>query len=107
VIDCVSVHLLTTRVFLGDRLPALELDVSENGHRFDFTGWTLTLEISGPITATGAATGNARGEVTFAWAAGATATPGYYAVIIHGTSPTPESLPRTFRADQPLRIEPA
>lgn len=82
--------------YVGDLLPALALEVSEGGAPFDFTGWTLTITVDGPVTVTGAATGDASGNITYAWTAGQTAMPGDYAVYVVGTSPAPAKQ-RTFR----------
>lgn len=103
--DCLSVHLRTPRVYVGDLLPVLVLDVSEDGRRFDFTGWTsLVVTVSGPVAITGSATGDAQGVLTYAWTTGQTATPGSYAVFVRGVSPSPESKPRTFEAREALQI---
>jgi hypothetical protein len=83
-------------IYQGDLLPTYTADARSCSEAFDFTGWTMTFEMSGPVTITGAATGSSDGTLTYAWVAGDTDIPGEYAVTFHGVSPSPESKPRTF-----------
>lgn len=88
----------------GDLLPAYVADASDCDGPFDFTGWTLTFEMAGPVTVTGAATGDASGVLTYVWADGDTDIPGDYRPLFIGVSPAPESKPRTFVVDGVVRI---
>ena len=83
-------------IFVGDLLPIYEADASSCAGAFDFTGWTLSFEMVGPVTVTGTATGNASGVLTHVWVAGDTSVPGDYQVIFHGISPA--GARRTFVA---------
>lgn len=92
----------------GDRLPDFEADVEADcGEPFDFTGWTLVFQMSGPVEVSGTALGTAAGVVSYAWSAGDTVVPGAYAATIIGTSP--EALQRTFptRGAITVIVEPA
>jgi hypothetical protein len=42
---------------------------------------SVAFRMVGPVTITGAATGDALGNLSYAWAAGDTATPGEYAAV--------------------------
>lgn len=101
--SCLSVRAPVLVWYVGDLLPALVLEVSEDGAPFDFTGWTLALTADGPVTVTGAATGDSLGNITYAWASGQSAMPGDYAVYVVGTSPVPAKQ-RTFRLPDPVSI---
>lgn len=101
--SCLSVRAPVLVWYVGDLLPALVLEVSEDGRRFDFTGWTLVLTADGPVTVTGAAAGDALGNITYSWASGQTAMPGDYAVYVVVTSPAPAKQ-RTFRLPDPVSI---
>lgn len=69
----------------GDRLPELEAGAEDCEGPFDFTGWSLTFRMSGPVEVSGAATGTAAGVLSYAWAAGDTAVPGTYGAVFVGT----------------------
>lgn len=101
--SCLEVRAPVKVWYVGDLLPALVLEVSEDGAPFDFTGWTLQLTADGPVMVTSAATGDASGNITYAWASGQTAMPGDYAVYVVGTSPAPAKQ-RTFRLPDPVSI---
>lgn len=95
------------RMVAGDRLPVLAAKATGGpccGGPFDFTGWTLTFELRGPVNVTGggAVAADAQGNLTYTWAAGDTDWPGEYEAIFHGTSP--DSKPRTFLASDVVRI---
>lgn len=92
-------------MFAGDRLPDLLVDVAEDGRPLDFTGWTVTVQVDGPVSSTGPSLSTAPGVIARAWQAGETDFPGDYAVILYGTSPAPQSYQRTWTAEQALRIE--
>lgn len=104
--DCLTVRARSSRIFQGDLLPVFIADVAEDGHPFDFTGWSLAFTLSGPATVIGAATGNDRGVLTYTWAFDQTATPGDYTAFFRGTSPAPESKSRTFEVEGVFRIQP-
>lgn len=91
-------------MFVGDLLPSLIADAKTCDGPVDFTGWTLTFEMRGPVAVTGLATGSSLGVLTHVWLSGQTATPGDYEVLFHGISPAPESKPRTFPVQGVLRI---
>lgn len=92
----------TQQIGVGDLLPSLVVDVQTCTGGFDFTGWTLTLELRGPVQVTGAAAGTSEGVVTYDWVAGNTDFPGDYSVRIRGMSPT--GRPRTFPVAGVVRI---
>lgn len=78
----------------GDRLPPLEVDAELcGGGVFDFTGWSMAIEMVGPVTITGACTLSG-GLITYDWDGGDTDVPGDYEVRFRGTSPSGK--PQTF-----------
>lgn len=81
-------------IYVGNLLPEYIADATTCGMPFDFTGWTLTFEMRGPVTITGAATGTIDGVLTHNWVAGDTDIPGEYEVLFRGVSPS--GRPRTF-----------
>lgn len=91
---------------VGDRLPAYVADGRTCDGRQNWTGWTLTFQMRGPIDVTGSTTvvGDNLGTLTYTWGAGETDTPGDYEVVIHGISPSPESKQRTFLVRGVVRI---
>lgn len=89
-------------VYVGNLLPSYVADATSCGTPFDFTGWTLTFEMRGPVVVSGSATGTADGVLTHDWIAGETDQPGEYEVLFHGTSPT--GRPRTFVAKGSVSI---
>lgn len=91
-------------VFVGDLLPTYVADARDCDGPFDFTGWTLTFEMRGPVVVTGLAAGDGLGVLTHVWITGQTAVIGDYEVLFHGISPAPESKPRTFLVQGVLRI---
>lgn len=88
----------------GDLLPAYFADVTGVDGRFDFTGWTLTFQLLGPVVLTGPAVGSDAGELRHDWAIGETDVPGDYEVLFHGLAP--DGRPQTFRVPETLRILP-
>ena len=86
----------------GDLLPVWTAYAEAQGVAIDWRGWELTLELSGPVTVTRTASGNALGVITYAWVAGDTDVPGDYEVTLHGLSP--EGKPQTFIVDGIVRI---
>lgn len=74
-------------LFVGDLLPTYVADARTCDGVFDFTGWTLTFTMYGPVTVTGSATGDDQGVITHEWVDGETDVPGEYAVVIVGISP--------------------
>lgn len=94
----------------GDLLPPFVADSTDGaGQPFDFTGWSLTFKMRGPVEVSGPAIGTANGVVSYGWVAGNTDVPGTYEAVIVGVSPPPESKPRTFptRGAVTVVIEPA
>lgn len=91
-------------IIAGDLLPGVAASARSCSGRFDFTGWTLTFEMRGPVVVTGSAAGDALGNLTYAWASGNTDFPGEYELIFRGVSPTPESKTRTFVVSGTVRI---
>lgn len=96
--------LPVTELVAGDLLPAYVADASDCDGPFDFTGWTLTFEMEGPVLVAGSAVGTADGVLIHEWVDGETDIPGDYRPVFHGISPAPESKPRTFVVDGVLRI---
>lgn len=88
----------------GDLLPVFVVDIRDCDERVDFTGWTLTFQMRGPVMRTGAATGDDQGVVTYVWAPGDTDVPGEYGVLFVGISPAGKQ--QTFPVDAVLRVEP-
>lgn len=103
-----SAPLVSTRAhqtYVGDLIPAFVADARDcTGRAMDWTGWTLTFRMAGPVVRSGPATGDALGVITYAWQAGDTEVPGEYLVTIIGVSPAPESKQRTFVVDGLVRI---
>jgi hypothetical protein len=97
-VSCDSASGPVFTIYVGDLRPSYTVDVSDCDGPVDFTGWTLTFEMRGPVTVTGLATGDAFGAITHFWIAGQTDVLGDYQVIFHGVSPSPESKPQTFVA---------
>jgi hypothetical protein len=89
-------------IFTGDLLPIYIADARDCDGPVDWTGWTLTYELRGPVTITGDVTGDADGRLTIVWEAGDTNFPGDYEVVIIGESP--DGKPRTFVAQGYVRI---
>lgn len=104
VTDCLTVRARTCHVFVGDLLPAFMADVAEDGRPFDFTDWSLTFTLSGPVTVSGAASGDDEGVLSYSWLSGQTATPGDYTAYFTGTSPDLKQ--RTFEVEGVFRIQP-
>lgn len=86
----------------GDQLPVFVADARTAAGPFDFTGWALTFTIAGPVTRTGAATGDALGVMTYVWAPGDTDIQGDYEARFTGISP--EGKRETFRVEGVVRI---
>ena len=86
----------------GDLLPVYIADVSSCSGQVDFTGWTFTFQIRGPVVRGGVATGDALGVLTYAWVAGDTDVPGDYEAVFFGVAPG--GLPQTFPVESALRI---
>ena len=100
------------KIRTGDRLPVLTVTataknlivaVTNPTGLVDFTGWTLTFRMVGPVTITGSATGSAAGVLEYAWAAGNTATPGVYLGVFEGTDPDDKI--QTFPTEGEIEIE--
>lgn len=91
-------------IIAGDLRPTYVADARTCDGPVDFTGWTLTFEMRGPVTVLGIATGNADGVLTHFWVDGETDVPGDYEVIFHGISPSPESKPQTFLVPGVVRV---
>ncbi len=92
----------TWEIVQGDQLPVFVADARTTAGPFDFTGWSLTFVMAGPVTRTGAATGDALGVMTYQWAIGDTAIQGDYEARFVGVSP--EGKQETFRVDGIVRV---
>lgn len=91
----------------GDLLPALFIAVQErDGEPFDFTGWTLTLEMFGTVNVSASATAGTDGVIQHDWSTGQTDMPGDYVMQVRGAAPAPDGRQQTFRVRQLLRILP-
>lgn len=87
----------------GDLLPIYVADAeSATGSPFDFTGWTLTFVMAGPVERSGPATGDALGKLTYRWVSGDTDVQGDYEARFDGISP--DGKPETFKVDGVIRI---
>lgn len=92
----------------ADLLPALFIAVRElDGEPFDLTGWTLTLEMLGPVSVSSSATAGTDGVIQHDWTTGQTDMPGDYVMQVRGTAPAPDGRQQTFRVLQMLRVMPA
>lgn len=70
----------------NDRLPTIKALAFTEDVLVNLTAFTsFTFKMVGPVTKTGTATGNAQGELEYAWAAGDTAEVGTYAAVFIAT----------------------
>jgi len=93
----------TWQIYRGDLLPVFQADARTQDGPMDFTGWSLTFVMSGPVTRGGPATGDALGVLTYVWVAGDTDYLGEYEARFVGVSP--EGKQETFPADVLIRVK--